>query len=37
MCMQCMYRHMKEQKNHNVCSITDALGPIAKQNTEFKA
>lgn len=37
MCMQCMYRHMKEQKNHNVCSISDALGTINKQNHEFKA
>jgi hypothetical protein len=28
---------MKEQKNHNVCSISDALGTINKQNHEFKA
>lgn len=32
MCMQCMYKHMKEQKNHNVCSISDALPIINKQN-----
>ena len=36
MCMQCMYRHMKEQKSHNVCSITDALPSIAKTNLDFK-
>jgi hypothetical protein len=37
MCMQCMYKHMKEQKNHNVCSLTDALPIIAKTNIEFKS
>ena len=36
MCMQCMYKHMKEQKNHNVCSLTDALPSITKINMEFK-
>ena len=36
MCMQCMYKHMKEQKNHNVCSLTDALPTISKINKEFK-
>jgi hypothetical protein len=28
---------MKEQKNHNVCSLTDALPIIAKTNIEFKS
>lgn len=37
MCMQCMYKHMKEQKNHNVCSLSDALPTIAKTNLDFKA
>lgn len=37
MCMQCMYRHMKEQKNHNVCSISDALSTINRQNLENKS
>lgn len=32
LCMQCMYRHMKEQKNHNVCSISDAVGTIVLHN-----
>ena len=36
MCMQCMYKHMKEQKNHNVCSISDALPTIFKLNIENK-
>ena len=27
---------MKEQKNHNVCSLTDALPTISKINKEFK-
>jgi hypothetical protein len=37
MCMQCMYKHMKEQKNHNVCSLSDALPTIARLNLDFKA
>lgn len=36
MCMQCMYKHMKEQKNHNVCSISDALPTITRLNQDFK-
>ena len=36
MCMQCMYKHMKQQKNHNVCSISDAASIIARMNLEFK-
>jgi hypothetical protein len=31
-----MYKHMKEQKNHNVCSISDALPTILKLNVEHK-
>lgn len=28
---------MKEQKNHNVCSLSDALPTITKTNLEYKA
>ena len=34
--MQCMYKHMKEHKNHNVSSVKDAIGVIEKENGRFK-
>ena len=36
MCVECMYKHTKEHKNHKVLNVKDAIGLISSENKNFK-